>query len=55
MTELPDIDLVHKIIKPVSGEPTEPRVILEGSQSGIKLYFVTNRKSCFRAPDLCHR
>ena len=42
--ELLDTDLVHKIVKPVSDEPTEPEVILEGSQSGIKLAFFTNRK-----------
>lgn len=46
--ELPDTDLVHKIITPVPGEGTEPKVILEGSRSGIKLSFGTNRKSFFR-------
>ena len=44
MAELPDTDLVHEIIKSVPSEPTEPKVILEGSQSGIRLGFVTNRK-----------
>ena len=49
-TELPGFDLVHKVIKPVPGEPIEPKVILEGSQSGIKLCFTTNRKSYFHVP-----
>ena len=40
MAALPDIDLIHKIV-----QSTEPSVILEGSLSGIKLSFVTNRKS----------
>jgi len=44
VAELPDTDLVHMIIKPVPTEPTEPKVILEGSQSGIRLCFATNRK-----------
>lgn len=39
MSALPDIDLVDKIV-----ESTEPNVILEGSLSGIKLSFVTNRE-----------
>lgn len=42
-TDLTATDLVHPIVKPVPGEPAEPKVILEGSQSGIKLSFGTNR------------
>ena len=42
--ELPDTDLVHTIIKQVPVGPAEPKVILEGSQSGVKLSFATNRK-----------
>ena len=48
--ELPDTDLVHSIIKQVPGGPTEPKVILEGSQSGVKLSFATNRKSPLFTP-----
>jgi hypothetical protein len=45
VTALPDIDLVHRIVKPATDESTEPSVVLEGSLSGIKLSFVTNRES----------
>lgn len=50
-TELTDIDLVHEIIRPVPGGPTEPKVVLEGSQSGIKLTFDTNRKPYSYSPN----
>ncbi|KAF9647296.1 galactose mutarotase-like protein [Thelephora ganbajun] len=42
-TELLDADLVHEIIKPVPGKPAEPKVVLQGSQSGVKLSFATNQ------------
>jgi len=42
--ELPDTDLIHTIIKQAPSRPTEPKAILEGSQSGVKLSFATNRK-----------
>jgi hypothetical protein len=48
--ELPDTDLIDKIIMPVPGEPTKARVILEGSQSGIRLSFATNRKQSLHGP-----
>lgn len=50
-TDLLDTNLVHEIIKPVPDKPVEPKVVLEGSQSGIRLSFDTNREPFLQIPD----
>ena len=51
-SELPETDLVHEIVKSAPGESAEPKVVLEGSQSGIRLSFDTNRKPVLQIPQL---